>query len=77
MKALINIVLLYFVIFIFCRCVMTTCGDGVKQKCKLIINCLKRQKHHIVSAPKKLSCQIPEVTYNYQEFQEPLIELES
>ena len=77
MKVLINVVLLYFVIFIACRCVMTTCGDAVTRKCKLMTECLKKQKHHIVPAPRILSTQIPEVTYNYQEFQEPLIELES
>ena len=77
MKALINIVLLYFVIFIVCRCVMTTCGNAVTQKCRLLIDCLKKQKQHIVLVPRKLNTEIPEVTYNYQEFQEPLIELES
>ena len=77
MKVLINIVLLYFVIFIVCRCVMTACGNAVTQKCKLLIDCLKKQKQHIVLVPRKLNTEIPEVTYNYQEFQEPLIELES
>ena len=76
MKTLINIVLFYFVTFIVCRCVMVTCGDAVSQKYKVMINVLRKQKHHAVLSPNKLSMQIPDVTYNYQKFREPLIELD-
>lgn len=76
MKSLINIVLLYFIIFIAHRCVMVTCGNGIIQKCKTMINSLKKAKVHTLPVPR-INIQIPDVTYNYQEFQEPLIELES
>ena len=77
MKTLINMVLLYFVTFIVYRCVMVTCGDAVSKKYKFMINFLRKQKHHAVPSPNKLSMQIPDVTYNYQELQEPLIELDN
>ena len=74
MKSLINIILIYFIIFIICRCVMTTCGDTIIKKCKTVINCLKKEKNHTVQI--STNTEIPDVTYNYKEFREPLIALD-
>ena len=77
MKSLISITLLYFIIVIAHRCVtMTSCANGIMQKCKSLINSFKRMKSHTLSAPHIMNINIPDVTYNYQEFQEPLIELD-
>ena len=53
--------------------VMTVCGKIVTQRCEQIFNfsTMKRQK-----SMKNYSCEIPEIAYNYQEFQDPIIGLD-
>ena len=75
MKSLINIILLCFIIFVVYRCIAITCGDSIIRKCQPVIRCLKKRKLH--TTPISLNINIPDVTYNYQEFQEPLIEFDN
>ena len=80
-RALITTVLVYFILFTFCHCVMTLCGDTVKKK----INKIKQIISNIVFAKQErskslrmeeLRSSIPDVAFNYQEFQEPLVALD-
>ena len=73
-------VLVYFVIFVSCHCIMSVCGDTIKQKGNNIILTLKSKfinpklSHELIDM-ETLSNKIPDVTLNYKEFQEPLIAL--
>ena len=76
-KLFINVQLAYFIIYITGHSVMAVCGKTVTQKCDQIFNfftrkCYKSVKH----LQKGYNCEIPEVTYKYQEFQDPLIGLD-
>ena len=84
MRLLIIAVLAYFILFIFCHCVMLLYGDAIKRRASKIKQVLlkmitvkpkqacSRSSLHM----KELSSKIPEVAFNYKEFQEPLIELD-
>ena len=77
---LIFVVFGYFMLFITYHCVMSLCGNRIKQKYLAFISFLKRKVNAKCYLPKsqhnkKLSSKIPDVEYNYQVFQEPLIAL--
>ena len=72
-KLLINAQLAYFIIYITGHSVMTVCGKTVTQKCDKIFNFFTRKCRK--SVKKSYNCEIPEVAYNYKEFQDPLIGL--
>ena len=80
-RLLINTVLAYFTGLIFCHCVMIKCGDTIKQqasKIKGMITKLIRIKQ-VTSGSldiEHLRSKIPDVAFNYKEFQEPLVALD-
>ena len=70
-------VLTYFIILIFCHCVMLMYGDTIKEtviKIKQMFT--KKQKFSKSLHMEQLSCRIPDVAFNYKEFREPLVELD-
>ena len=73
-KLLINAQLAYFIVYIICHSVMTVCGKTVKPRCDKVLNFLTRKHKHLL---KNYSSEIPMVSYNYQEFQDPLIGLDN
>ena len=73
--------LVYFVLLIFYHCVMSLCGDVIKRranKIKQVIIKMTSVKQQCLKPlhVKELSSQIPDVSFNYKEFQEPLISLD-
>ena len=80
-RLLIITVLAYFIGLIFCHCAMLKCGEIIKQqtiKVKEIFTKMIRSKQ---ANPGKLHMEelrskIPDVAFNYKEFQEPLIALD-
>ena len=79
-RYLIFVVFGYFMLYITYHCVMSLCGNRIKQKYLAFISFLKRKVSTKFYFPKsqhnkKLSSKIPDVEYNYQVFQEPLIAL--
>ena len=80
-RLLINTVLAYFIRLIFYHCVMIKCGNTVKQlaikmKGKLTKVIAKNQVTSESLLMEQLHPKIPDVTFNYKEFQEPLIVLD-
>ena len=76
-KLLINAQLAYFIIYITGHSVMTVCGKTVTQKYDQIFNFFTRKRHKSVKhLQKSYNCEIPEVAYNYKEFQDPVIGLD-
>ena len=75
MKPLINVQLAYFIIYIICHSVMTVCGETVKQKCDKVFNFFTKKRKSVDKSQKSYSCEIPMVSYNNQQFQDPLIGL--
>ena len=76
-RLLIIAVLAYFIVLIFCHCVMLMYGDTIKKtviKIKQIFT--KKQKISKSLHMEQLSCRIPDVAFNYKEFREPLVELD-
>ena len=80
-RLLIIIVLTYFIGLIFCHCVMLKCGEIIKHqaiKVKGIFTKMIRTKQ--VNPGKlhmeELRSKIPDVAFNYKEFQEPLVALD-
>ena len=75
-KLLINAQLAYFIIYIIGHSIMTVCGKTVTQRCDQIFNFLTKNCHKSVKqSQSSYSCEIPEVAYDYKEFQDPLIGL--
>ena len=80
-RLLIITVLIYLIGLIFCHCVMLKCGKNIKHqaiKVKGIFTKLIRTKQ---ANPGKLNMEelrskIPDVAFNYKEFQEPLVALD-
>ena len=73
-------VLVYFIIFVSCHCVVSICGDRIKQKGNNIILIIKSKLSNAkISHDQELidmetlRSKIPDVTLDYKEFQEPLI----
>ena len=76
-KLFINAQLAYFIIYITGHSVMTVCGKIIAQKCDQIFNFFTRKcRKSVKQLQNSYSCEIPEVTYNYQEFQDSLIGLD-
>ena len=80
-RLLIITVLAYFIGLIFCHCVTLKCGDVIKQKSikmkqiftKMFgINQATSRTLHM----EQLHTKIPDVTFNYKEYQEPLVALD-
>ena len=79
-KLLIVTALAYFILFIFCHCVMLLYGDAIKVRANKIKQefikiTARKQTRSRSSDMEELSSKIPDVTFNYKEFQEPLLEL--
>ena len=80
-KALISTVLIYFTLLIFYHCAILLCGDLIKKKANkiklMIIKMISVQQEHSKSLHmEELRSQIPDVAFNYKEFQEPLVALD-
>ena len=77
-KALIIIVLVYFILLVLCHCAMLLCGDAIKRRANKILSKMTSVKHGCSKSlqMKELSSQIPDVSFNYKEFQEPLVALD-
>ena len=78
-KFLIFVVFAYYAIFMVCHCLMLTCGKSIRQKINWIsilwINHVpKWKKHFKMPEANILSCDVVDDSYN--EFQEPLLELD-
>ena len=80
-RLLIISVLAYYIILIFCHCVMLRCGDTIKSKA----NKFKRMLMKGVTIKQTFSesldmdqvrSKIPDVAFNYKEFQEPIVALD-
>ena len=73
-------VLVYFIIFVSCHCVMSMYGNTIKQKGQSIMSTLKsklvsRKVSDKLNDMKEIRNKIPDIALNYTEFQEPLIAL--
>ena len=77
MKFFINVQLAYFIVYIICHSVMTVCGETVKQRCDKVFNYFTKKRKSVDKSQKSYSCEIPMVSYNYQQFQDPLIGLDN
>ena len=79
-KLLIVTALAYFILFIFCYCVILLYSDAIKARANKIKQefikiTARKQTHSRSSDMEELSSKIPDVAFNYKEFQEPLLEL--
>ena len=78
-KSLIYSVFAYYLVFIICHCVMSRCGTTIKQMCNLVVKMVKtgvmKQSDAEFINMKEYKCEIPDVAYDYQQFQEPLVAL--
>ena len=77
-RLLIITVLVYFALFIFCHCIMLLYGNVIKRSANKIKQMLMKmitvkQTCSRSLHMEELSAKIPDVTFNYTEFQEPLI----
>ena len=82
-RILIITVLVYFILFIFCHCVMLMYGDVIKRRVskikQVLIKMITVKSKQTCSRPlhmEELRSKIPDVAFNYKEFQEPLVELD-
>ena len=80
-RLLIITVLAYFILYIFCYCAMLLYGDAIKVRVNKIKQLLlkiavRKQTCSRSSDMEELSSKIPDVAFNYKEFQEPLLELD-
>ena len=80
-RLLIIIVLAYFILFIFCHCIMLLYGDAIKRRANKIKQVLVKMitvkpTHSRPLHMEELSSKIPDVTFDYKEFQEPLVEMD-
>ena len=80
-RLLIITVLLYFIGLIFCHCVMLKCGEVIKHKAIKVKGILRKTIRTKQANPEKLHMEqlrskIPDVAFNYKEFQEPLVALD-
>ena len=80
-RLLIIVVLAYFMVLIFCHCVMLKCGDIIKHevnKVKEMFTKMIRTKQTTSGSLniQQLRSKIPDVAFNYKEFQEPLVALD-
>jgi len=76
---LILVVLVYFILFMMHTCTTTLCGSTIQQLRNVASSSLKSWKmckNQSVSfelSTKSMQNEIPDVTFNYKEFREPLI----
>ena len=77
-RVLIVIILMYFILLMFCHCIMSLCGDVIKRRANRILTTMTSVKYRCSNSlqMKELSSQIPDVSFNYKEFQEPLVALD-
>ena len=80
-RLLIIAVLAYFILFMFCHCIMLLYGDAIKVRVHKIKQAFlkitaRKQTGSRSSDMEELSSKIPDVAFNYKEFQEPLFELD-
>ena len=77
-RVLIVIILIYFILLMFGHCIMSLCGDMIKRRVNKILTKMTSVKHGCSNSlqMKKLSSRIPNVSFNYKEFQEPLVALD-
>ena len=74
-------VLAYFILFMFCHCIMLLYGDAIKVRVNKILQVFlkttaRKQTGLRSSDMEELNSKIPDVAFNYKEFQEPLFELD-
>ena len=77
-RLLIITALAYFIGLMFCHCVMLKCGDIIKQQVIKIKGLLTRKKQTASRSiyMDELHSEIPDITFTYKEFQEPLVALD-
>ena len=80
-RLLIITVLAYFILYISCHCIMLLYGNAIKVRVNKILQVFlkitaRKQTHSRSSDMEELSSKIPDVAFNYKEFQEPLFELD-
>ena len=77
-RVLIIIILVYFILLMFCHCIMSLCGDVIKRRANKILTTMTSVKYRCSKSlqMKELSSEIPDVSFNYKEFQEPLVALD-
>ena len=83
-RLLIVTVLAYFIVLIFCHCIMLLYGDAIKRRVynikhykQMLMKRIKRKQTHSGSLQlEQLSSKIPDVAFNYSEFREPLVALD-
>ena len=80
-RLLIITVLTYFIVLIFCNCIMLMYGDVIKGRAnkvrQMLMKWITRKKTCSESLYlEELSAKIPDVAFNYKEFSEPLIAID-
>ena len=80
-RLLIITVLAYFIVLIFCHCIMLMYGDVIKRRAnkikQMFMTRITRKKTCSESLHlQDLSAKIPDVAFNYKEFREPLVALD-
>ena len=80
-RLLIITVLAYFIVLIFCHCIMLMYGDAIKGRASkikqiLIKRVTRKQTCSESLQLKQFSSKIPDVAFNYREFREPLIAMD-
>ena len=80
-RLLIITVLVYFIVLIFCHCIMLMYGDVIKGRAnkikQMLMTRITRKKTCSESIQlEDLSAKIPDTTFNYKEFIEPLVALD-
>ena len=80
-RLLIITVLAYFIVLIFCQCIMLMCGDAIKGRAnkikQVLMKKITREQTHLGSLQlEQLKSKIPDVAFNYKEFREPLIAID-
>ena len=81
-RLLIITVLAYFIVLIFCHCIMLMYGDTIKGKANKFKQSLMRRITRKQTCSESLDLEklqlrskIPDVAFNYEEFIEPLVAL--
>ena len=80
-RLLIITVLAYFIVLIFCHCIMLMYGEAIKRRAnkikQMLMKMIKRKQTYTESLKlEQLSSKIPNVAFNYEEFREPLIAID-
>ena len=80
-RLLIITVLAYFIVLIFCHCIMLMYGDAIKGRANKIKQMLMKRIRRKQTCSEslqleELSAKIPDVTFNYEQFREPLIAID-